>query len=857
MRRRLFMLLAVLSTLSIESYVTLAKVANATGPGAAAGSGAQGSLRATNSERGPLAAECPLKHTDVKAEISGFLSRVVVTQEFENPFKDKIEAVYTFPLPQNAAVDDMTMRVGERVVRGAVRRRDEALLIYDAARNAGNIATLLNQERPNIFTQSVANIMPGEKVTVTISYVATMKYEDGSYEFVFPMVVAPRYIPAQPAAGGGEAAGAAGPQANAAAARAGTARVTPQVNDGSRISPPVMPGGMRAGHDISIEVALDAGVRIDAIRSSSHELDLERPTTHSAVARLKNRAEIPNKDFILRYDVSGRGVEDGVLAHRSPRGNLTSGFFMMILQPPGRVNAKDVTPKEIVFVLDTSGSMSGRPIEKAKEAMRFALDGLYPQDTFNLITFSGDTSILFPEPVPATKENLLAAQEFMASREGSGGTEMMKAIRAALDPSDAKDHIRIVCFMTDGAVGNDREIISEVQKHQNARVFSFGIGGSVNRFLLDKMAEEGRGDVEYVGLNDDGAAAAKRFYERVRNPLLTDISIDWGGLPVADIYPKAAPDLFGAKPVVLYGRYAGGGSGVVKLKGKMAGRDWAREIPVTLPGNEPRHDVLATLWARTRIDDLMSQVYYGIQRGSVRPDLVEAITQLALDYRLTTQFTTFVAVEEMALTDGGGPRRVEVPVEVPEGMSHRSISANVMQEYSLASMVFMNFRVSATAPPPPSPGAPARAAPDTGAAGKDRSAAGTGPAQAGVYGMAGVPPGAARTAPGNPPSPEEKRRQQLLIKLHPSIVAFIERAKTDDADAPAADAKFVGQGKAEVQVWLTDKSPEVILLLMRLGFEVVLEPKVAKAVIGRIPVENLAALAELGAVRYVAPAAGN
>jgi Ca-activated chloride channel family protein len=848
MRRRLFMLLAVLSALSIESYVTLAKVANATEPGVPAGSGGQGSLRATNSERGPLAAECPLKHTDVKAEISGFLSRVVVTQEFENPFKDKIEAVYTFPLPQNAAVDDMTMRVGERVARGVVRRRDEARLIYDAARNAGNIATLLNQERPNIFTQSVANIMPGEKVTVTISYVATMKYEDGSYEFVFPMVVAPRYIPAQPAAGVGKAAGAVGPEANAPAA---------QVNDGSRINPPVMPGGMRAGHDISIEVALDAGVRIDAIRSSSHELDLERPTTHSAVARLKNRAEIPNKDFILRYEVSGRGVEDGVLAHRSPVGNLTSGFFMMILQPPGRVNVKDVTPKEIVFVLDTSGSMSGRPIEKAKEAMRFALDGLYPQDTFNLITFSGDTSILFPEPVPATKENLLAAQEFMASREGSGGTEMMKAIRAALDPSDAKDHIRIVCFMTDGAVGNDREIISEVQKHQKARVFSFGIGDSVNRFLLDKMAEEGRGDVEYVGLNDDGAAAAKRFYERVRNPLLTDISIDWGGLPVADIYPKATPDLFGAKPVVLYGRYAGGGSGVVKLKGKMAGRDWAREIPVTLPGNEPRHDVLATLWARTRIDDLMSQVYYGIQRGSARPDLVEAITQLALDYRLTTQFTTFVAVEEMTLTDGGGPRRVEVPVEVPEGMSHRSVSANVMQEYRLASMVFMNPRASATAPPPPSPGAPAPTAAATGTGGKDRSAAAAAPAQTGAYGMAGVSPGAGRTDPGSPPSPEEKKRQQLLVKLHPSIVAFIERAKTDDADAPAGDAKFVRQGKAEVQVWLTDKSPEVILLLMRLGFEVVLEPKVAKAVIGRIPVENLAALAELGAVRYVAPSAAN
>jgi len=261
--------------------------------------------------------------------------------------------------------------------------------------------------------------------------------------------------------------------------------------------------------------------------------------------RLKGKAEIPNRDFILRYDAAGRQIEEALLVHRSDSGD---GFFTMILQPPERVTAQDVMPKELVFVLDTSGSMSGFPIEKAKETMKLALDGLYPQDTFNLITFSGDEHILFPQPVPATHENLAKAQAFLASRSGSGGTEMMKAIRAALDPSDAQDHVRIVCFMTDGYVGNDMEIISEIQKHPNARVFGFGIGSSVNRFLLDKMAEHGRGEVEYVTLSDDGSAAAKRFHERIRNPLLTDISIDWSGLNVADVYPKRIPDLFSSKP---------------------------------------------------------------------------------------------------------------------------------------------------------------------------------------------------------------------------------------------------------------------------------------------------------------------
>src|SRR6185369_4906003 len=238
---------------------------------------------------------------------------------------------------------------------------------------------------------------------------------------------------------------------------------------------------------------------------------------------------------------------DAMLVHRAPHGNQSDGFFTFILQPPDRVTAEDVMPKELVFVLDTSGSMSGFPIEKAKETMKLALDGLYPQDTFNLITFSGDEHILFPQPVPATRENLAKAQAFLASRSGGGGTEMMKAIRAALDPSDAQDHIRIACFMTDGYVGNDMEIISEIQRHPNARVFAFGIGSSVNRFLLDKMAEHGRGEVEYVTLSDDGSAAAKRFHERIRNPLLTDISIDWSGLNVADVYPKRIPDLFSSK----------------------------------------------------------------------------------------------------------------------------------------------------------------------------------------------------------------------------------------------------------------------------------------------------------------------
>lgn len=786
-------------------------------------------------------AVCPLKHTAVKAEISGFLSRVVVTQEFENPFKEKIEAVYTFPLPQNAAVDDMTMLVGDRTVRGRVLRREEAQAVYEAAKTGGRVASLLDQERPNIFTQSVANIMPGEQIKITISYVETLKYEDGSYEFVFPMVVGPRYIP-------GDAIGspASGNGGN------GFSPDTDKVPDASRITPVPVAKGMRVGHDISVDVALDAGVPIENVNSGSHAVDMQRPGITQAQVRLKNSSVIPNKDFILRYDVAGKGISDALLTHRSERG----GFFTLILQPPDRVTVSDVTPKELVFVLDTSGSMSGFPIEKAKETMKLALDSLYPADTFNLITFAGDTHILFPEPVPATPENLRKAQAFLATRSGGGGTEMMKAIKAALDPSDAQGHLRIVCFMTDGYVGNDMGIIAEVRNHPNARVFSFGIGGSVNRFLLDKMAEQGRGEVEYVALTDDGSAAARRFHERVRNPLLTDISLEWNGLPVADVYPQRIPDLFSAKPVIMTGRYTSAGSGVVRLKGKMSGSDFVRDIPVTFSESKTQHDVLAPLWARSRIDDLMSQDLEGMQRGATRPDLKETITNLGLEYRLMTQFTSFVAVEEMIVTDGGTPRRVDVPVEVPEGVSREGVFGEKDQQgyvgtFATASPSLNRLAMTQTVTVTSS---------GSGSRAKAESSARGGAGGGGRGLNKGVGSGNAKSAPvavmdeapARKLSPEEEKQQLLLTKFHPTVLAVIERLKTKATPA-AVEAKFIRGSKAEVQIWLNEKSPEVMTKLKELGFEVVLDPKSARLVIGRLPIENLQKLAELKFVRYVAP----
>jgi Ca-activated chloride channel homolog len=788
-----------------------------------------GALTAVDA-KGKLKAVCPLKHTDVKAEISGFISRVVVTQQFENPFQEKIEAVYTFPLPQNAAVDDMTMIVGDRTVRGKILPREEAQKVYEEAKSGGQVASLLDQERPNIFTQSVANILPGAQVKITISYVETLSYVNGAYEFVFPMVVGPRYIP-----------GAAKQESSGQ----GVAPDTNQVPDASRITPRPAPAGVRSGHDISLEVALDAGLIIDNIDSKTHPTDIQRPDAHSARLRLKNEETIPNKDFILRYDVAGEAIQDALLTHRSDKG----GFFTLILQPPERVTSEDVTPKELVFVLDTSGSMWGFPIEKAKETMKLALDGLYPSDTFNLITFAGDTRILFDEPVPATPANLSKAQAFLSASGGSGGTEMMKAIKAALDPSDDQSHVRIVCFMTDGYVGNDMEIISEVQKHPNARVFSFGIGSSVNRFLLDKMAEAGRGEVEYVGLQDDGSAAARRFHERVRSPLLTDIAVEWNGLPVADVYPQRIPDLFGAKPLVIKGRYTAAGNGNIRLKGKMAGVDYVRDIPVSFPETMASHDVLPALWARARIDDLMNRDFNGAQSGTMRPDLKTTITQLGIEYRLMTQFTSFVAVEERVVTTGGKSRRVDVPVEVPKGVQR-------MMDQEAAS-------------PQPTPAAlyySARGAGGGGAGGGRAVARKSANVRANGGYILPSPPNASPVvssvsvvglvnADAISPVPTTvvvPQSNELEEKLHRLVFALVNKLKNKEA-LSADESGLIRDGKVEVQVWLTGRSDDVLAQLKELGFEVMADAKNSKVIFGRLPVEKLEALAKLKVVKYIAP----
>jgi len=765
---------------------------------------------------------CPLEHTSVTAEITGFVARVSVTQTFHNPRKEKIEAVYTFPLSEKGAVDEMVMHVGDRVVRGEIKRREEARQIYERARDRGHVASLLDQERPNIYTQSVANIMPGEKVLITIKYVEVLPYEDGAFGFVFPMVVGPRFIPGRPVGREG----------------AGWAEDTTHVPDASRITPPVTAEGTRAGHDIDLTVSIDAGVSISEIESKLHEVTIERSGTNRARVSLKNRKEIPNRDFVLKYLVAGDEVRSAVLTHKDGK----EGYVTLIVIPPKRVKPDQIAPREMIFVIDCSGSQRGKPLEKAKDAMKYFIDHMNPEDTFNIIDFNVGARMLFPEPRKSTKENRDKALRYLSSLEANGGTWMGPAVEAVAKTQPDANRLRIVTFMTDGYVGNDFEIISLVKKLRGkSRWFPFGAGNSVNRFLLDTMARVGGGEVEYILLNSSGEEVARKFYERIAAPVLTDISLSFEGVLVEDQYPAEISDLWSRKPLVFRARYTAAGKGAVTVRGFSGGKPYEQKVPMNLPDKDPANRALAALWARAKVDDLMDQDLMGIQRGAPKKEVKEEIVRVALAHRILTQFTSFVAVEETTVTVDGKPTRVVVPVEMPDGVSREGVfgEQKAARTMPVPSMSYMGIPGKA-----PSAGSRVR-----------EEGVGIGLLQGRLVEREkrnSVPKEAdALDATGD--SEVQSHDKDGLGKLAPELRALL--CKAQQGRTSVESSVRVKDGKVTVQVWISQATEDLFKLLEQKGLKITFKASTGKTVIGEISVEDLKSLGAVKQVVFVEPAA--
>lgn len=591
----------------------------------------------------------PLKHTDVQAHISAYIATVDVTQKFQNPYDSKIEAVYVFPLPENAAINEFIMTIGDRQIRGIIRERQEAERVYQEARAQGHVASLLTQERANVFTQKVANIEPGKAIDINIKYLHTLTYDDGWYEFVFPMVVGPRYNPAG-STGGIDAV-----------ARGGAANST-QTTAVEYLKP-----NERTGHDISLSLDIDAGVAVEAVKSVNHFIETKKADDAHTAIRLASLDSIPNKDFVLRYKVAGDRVKSALLTNESDKGR----YFSLMLFPPAEIAALPRAPMEMIFVLDCSGSMNGQPIEQAKAAVESALMHLQPGDTFQVIQFSNTASQFGATPLAATAENIRKGIDYVKRLNGEGGTEMLNGIRAALDfPHDA-ERLRFVTFLTDGFIGNDMQILAEIHAKLGAsRIFSFGVGSAPNRFLMDRMAVMGHGAAAYLSLNDSGKQVMDAYFARISHPAMTDIAIDFGGMQVEDVYPSTTPDLFVGRPIIVTGRYKGEAPPSIRVRGRSAGRD--SEFVVNADASEKaRHEGIAAVWARMKISELSDRTSY---EGA--NELPAEITQLALAHSLMSNYTAFIAVDSLSQTAGANGTTVFVPVPVPDGVRYDTAVGN-------------------------------------------------------------------------------------------------------------------------------------------------------------------------------------
>jgi Ca-activated chloride channel family protein len=604
----------------------------------------------TESKNIPL----PLAQTKVSGTVLGFVAHVKVTQVYVNPYDAVIEATYVFPLPEEAAVNSMIMHLSDRDVVAEIQEKEKAQKIYEDAVARGHTAALMTQERPNIFTQKVGNIPAGDKIEVELTYVEALPYEAGVSSFVFPTVVGPRYIPGAPLPRPDQEKNARCPD-------------TDRVPDASKISPPVLAKNETSAHRIDLELTVDPGVPISKLSSPSHQLLVERPSDEKAIVRLAATDRFPNKDFILRVDLRSKRPAVAVLAHRVPG---KDGYFTLAVQPPALPKPADIAAKDLFFVVDNSGSMHGRPIEACKDLMRVALKNMNPDDRFTIMRFSTNVSGLSSGPLPNTPENVRAGLDFVDRMSGMGGTNMLAGIRAALNGSVEPGRVRIVFFLTDGYIGNETEILKAIQEENQveARIFSLGVGSSVNRYLLTGMSRVGRGESQVMRYDEDPKPFVTSFYQRVRNPVLTDVRMDWGGLWIEDQTPAQVPDMFDNRPLLVHGRYREGGQVTVTIKGMLGRREFVHRIPINLPDVQERPSV-ASLWARARIKELMDQ------EARWNGNSKQEITRLALEHSLMSKYTAFVAVDRERVSRRTSESLIPVAqrLPLPDGVTRRAL----------------------------------------------------------------------------------------------------------------------------------------------------------------------------------------
>ena len=567
---------------------------------------------------------------DYQIDIRGDVANVQLTQSFENPLHKPVNARYLFPLNDSAAVHAMTMRVGNEEIKALIQEKAEAQATFNKAKAEGKAASLLTQFRPNMFTQRIANLMPGAPISVTIEYSQLVPKTDGAYQMVVPLVVGPRFQPP----------GAGVPPDETSTP---TLARLPRYPSAAGVHVPATVVGER----VNLAIALESGLPLGTMHSDTHPLRIRHVSSTQAEITLAAGKVLDNRDFVLRYTYDAPEASVGLLSHWETG---EGGYFSMLIEPPAQAAAGDILPREMVFLLDCSGSMAGTPMQASKRFMVEALTNLRLTDSFRIIRFSDAATEFSTRPVPATPANIAAGIQYAKALYGSGGTMMSEGIRQALGTPAEPGRLRNVVFLTDGYIGNEATILSMVQSMLgSARLFAFGVGTGVNRYLLNELGRTGRGFTRYYDptRDDESAAAiAADLASRLQSPVLADLAIDWGGLPVTDVLPRTLPDLYLGDSLRVTGRFTRHAAGSVQVQGTSTARKaiLTRQIDLNDADSRP---ALRQIWARTAVADLEHQYVTPFElreAQTTNDELQQAITQMGLAHNLVTRWTSFVAV---------------------------------------------------------------------------------------------------------------------------------------------------------------------------------------------------------------------
>src|SRR5262245_30600017 len=526
----------------------------------------------------------PLKSTRVDATVTGVIADVTVRQLYRNEGTTPLEARYVFPASTRAAVSGLRLRVGERVVDAEIREKQKARAEFAQAKREGKSAALLEQHRTNVFQMAIANVMPGDEIVVDLRYSEVIVPTDGVYKFVYPTVVGPRYVSPNAAGGGGE-----------------TPAVRPEASPG--IAHPILRKGEPAPHTFELALRLAAPLPIQGVQSPSHPIAVDGVGADRATVKLAPDRTHAHRDVVVEYRLAASTIDAGVLLQQGRDENI----FMALVEPPARVATADIVPRDYVFIVDVSGSMHGFPLATAKKLLRNLIGGLRPTDTFNVIPFAGGLSMLAPQSLPASGDNITRALRFIDGQTGGGGTELLPALRWALAMPSDETRARTFVVVTDGYVAVEKEAFELVRANLNrANLFAFGIGSAVNRMLIEGLARAGKGEPFFVLGPDQAEAEAQRLRTMIEAPVLTHVRVSFPGFDAYDVDPPQIPDLFAQRPLVVIGKYRGGATGSIVIEGSAAGGAWRRTIDLSRAQAAPNagNGALRTLWARGRIATL-------------------------------------------------------------------------------------------------------------------------------------------------------------------------------------------------------------------------------------------------------------